>query len=85
MKLGAKLGVSGGGLVGILVLIIFVVNISYQNTYERIQQDIEAQYKKIETDHEKMSRIILQQATSLGKLQILDKPPGFSYLALLTG
>jgi uncharacterized membrane-anchored protein YhcB (DUF1043 family) len=67
MNLGAKLGIAGGGLVAVIALIVFIMNISYQNTYERIGQDIEAQYKKIETDYEKMSRIILQQAGIVNK------------------
>ena len=67
MKLGAKLGIAGGSLIAIILLIGFVMNITYQNAYERIGQDIDAQYKKIETDYEKMSRVILQQAGILNK------------------
>jgi hypothetical protein len=67
MKLGAKLGIAGGGLVAIIVLVTFIMSISYQNSYERINQDISAQYKKIETDYEKMSRVILQQAGIVNK------------------
>jgi len=62
-----KLGIGIGALIISVALIMFVMNISYQNTYERIDQDILAQYKKIESDYEKMSRIILQQAGIVGK------------------
>jgi len=67
MKLGAKLGIAGGGLLAVVLLMVFIMNISYQNTYERIALDIDAQYKKIESDYEKMSRVILQQAGILNK------------------
>ncbi len=67
MKLGAKLGIAGGALIAIIAVIIFIMNISYQNKYEGVQEDITAQYKKIETDYEKMSRIILQQAGIVNK------------------
>ncbi len=40
MKLGAKLGIAGGGIVAIIVLMVFVMNISYQNSFNRIDQDI---------------------------------------------
>ena len=66
-SLGLKLGIGGGALVVLAVLMIFIMNISYQNTYERIDQDILAQYKKIESNYEKMSRVILQQAGILNK------------------
>lgn len=62
MKLGTKLGIVGGGCLAIVLLVVFFMNISYNNTAERIRTDVEAQYKKIEADYEKMSRIILQQA-----------------------
>jgi hypothetical protein len=65
--LALKLGIGIGALVIIFAFMMFVMNISYQNSYERIDQDIEAQYKKIETDYEKMSRIILQQAGIVNK------------------
>jgi len=67
MKLGAKLGIAGGGLLAVIALVIFIMDISYQNAYERIDQDIEAQYKKIESNYEKMSRVILQQAGIVNK------------------
>jgi len=67
MKLGAKLGIAGGGLAAVLILVVFIMSISYQNSYERIDQDIQAQYKKIESNYEKMSRVILQQAGILNK------------------
>lgn len=67
MKLGVKLGIAGGSFAALIILVIFVMNISYQNAYERLSQDIDAQYKKIETDYEKMSRVILQQAGILNK------------------
>lgn len=67
MKLGTKLGIAGGGIVALFVLVVFLMNISYNNTAERIRTDVEAQYKKIETDYEKMSRVILQQAGIVNK------------------
>lgn len=67
MKLGAKLGIAGGGLLAVILVVVFVMNITYQNAYERIDQDIQAQYKKIESNYEKMSRVILQQAGILNK------------------
>ena len=62
MKLGTQVGIVGGGCLAIVLLVVFFMNISYNNTAERIRTDVEAQYKKIEADYEKMSRIILQQA-----------------------
>jgi hypothetical protein len=67
MKLGAKLGIAGGGLLAMIILMVFIMNISYQNSYERIDEDILAHYKKIESSYEKQSRIILQQAGILNK------------------
>jgi hypothetical protein len=67
MKLGAKLGIAGGGLMAIIILMIFIMNISYQNSYERLDQDLLGHYKKIESSYEKQSRIILQQAGILNK------------------
>ena len=66
-SLGLKLGFGIGGLIAILAVVIFVMNISYQNSYERLAADIDAQYDKIESDYEKMSRVILQQAGILNK------------------
>ena len=66
-KLGLKLGIGSGAAFMLAILMIFVMNISYQNTYERIDQDILAQYKKIESNYDKMSRVILQQAGILNK------------------
>jgi len=66
-SLGLKLGVGIGALVAVIALVLFVMNISYNNTAERIRTDVEAQYKKIETDYEKMSRIILMQAGIVNK------------------
>jgi len=65
--LALKLGIGSTAGVVLTLLMIFVMNISYQNTYERIDQDILAQYKKIESNYEKMSRVILQQAGILNK------------------
>ena len=65
--LGLKLGIAAGALVVMIALGIFLMDMSYQNSYERIGQDIEAQYKKIESNYEKMSRVILQQAGILNK------------------
>jgi hypothetical protein len=65
--LALKLAVGGGVAFVLTLIMIFIMNISYQNSYERIDQDIEAQYKKVETDYEKMSRIILQQAGIVNK------------------
>ncbi len=65
--LALKLGIGGGALIVLIFLIAFMMGISYQNTYERIDQDILAQYKKIESNYEKMSRVILQQAGILNK------------------
>lgn len=62
-----KIGVGFAAFFLMLALIMFVMNISFQNTYERIDQDIKAQYKKIESNYEKMSRVILQQAGILNK------------------
>ena len=62
-----KLGIAAGALIALTLLIVFIMNISYQNTYERIDQDIQAQYKKVESNYEKMSRVILQQAGILNK------------------
>jgi hypothetical protein len=67
MQLGAKLGIAGGGLAAIIILMVFIMNISYQNSYERIDQDILGHYKKIESNYEKQSRIVLQQAGILNK------------------
>ena len=67
MKLGAKLGIAGGAFVVLAILIVFIMNISYNNTAQALKTDIDAQYKKIETDYEKMSRVILQQAGILNK------------------
>ena len=61
-SLGLKLGIGGGAMVLVIGLIVFMMSISYQNSYERIGEDILSQYKKIETDYDKKSRIILQQA-----------------------
>ena len=65
--LALKLGIGGAAAFVLALLMIFMMNISYQNTYERIDEDILAQYKKIESNYEKMSRIILQQAGIVGK------------------
>ncbi len=67
MKLGAKLGIGAVAFAVLAVVVVFIMSISYQNAYESLQQDISAQYKKIETDYEKMSRVILQQAGILNK------------------
>ena len=66
-SLGLKLGIGGASALVLTLLMIFIMNMSYQNTYERIDQDIEAQYNKIESNYEKMSRIILQQAGIVNK------------------
>ena len=66
-SLGLKLGIGGAAALVLTLLMIFVMNISYQNSYERIDQDIQAQYKKIESNYEKMSRVILQQAGIVNK------------------
>lgn len=65
--LALKLSVSSAAFVVLALLVVFIMNISYQNIYERIDQDIQAQYKKIESNYEKMSRVILQQAGILNK------------------
>jgi len=66
-NLGLKLGIGGAAFVVLALLIVFIMSISYQNSYESIDQDIQAQYKKIESNYEKMSRVILQQAGILNK------------------
>ncbi len=65
--LALKLSVGSAAFVVLALLVVFIMNISYQNIYERIDQDIQAQYKKIESNYEKMSRVILQQAGILNK------------------
>lgn len=67
MTLKAKLGIVGGIALVALIAIGFVMDISYQNTYERLGQDITAEYKKRESKYEAVSRIILQQAGILNK------------------
>lgn len=62
-----KLAVGAGAFMMLTLLVIFIMNISYQNAYERIDQDILSQYKKVESNYEKMSRVILQQAGIVNK------------------
>jgi len=62
MKTKTKVILGVTALVAVLAVVIFLMDISYDNKHERLVADIEAQEQKIESNYDKMFKTIAQQA-----------------------
>jgi hypothetical protein len=69
-SLGAKIGVFAGLGVIILLVGLFMMDMTYDNQEQRLRQDVADQQRKIEANFDKMWKVISQQ------VQVADKYAG---------